>query len=45
MIYTDQENEWLSTPTKNRRVEKTKADTWAFVVFMVFMATVALLNG
>jgi|TARA_R110000868_G_scaffold214407_2_gene464485 hypothetical protein len=27
------------------RVEKTKADTWAFVVFMVFMATVALLNG
>ena len=26
MIYTDQENEWLSTPTKNRRVSNQTAD-------------------
>ena len=26
MIYTDQENEWLSTPTKNKRVSNQTAD-------------------
>ena len=26
MIYTDQENEWLSTPAKNKRVSNQTAD-------------------
>ena len=26
MIYTDQENEWLSTPTKDKRVSNQTAD-------------------
>ena len=26
MIYTDQENEWLSEPTKNKRVSNQTAD-------------------
>ena len=26
MIYTDQENEWLSKPTKNKRVSNQTAD-------------------
>ena len=26
MIYTDQENEWLSTPNKNRRASNQTAD-------------------